>query len=97
MKYNFKVYYFLVKWIPPPGWNSPESYKFWSFNTLVNLNLLEGNEISDYNALVEGKVSVANYSHNSFLPMFRPQYSNHPHRHLFTMLFYPFKPQHCMI
>ena len=48
-----------VRWPQPDGWTGPDPVRYWSFDTLDDLTLMEENQQADYDALIDGKVRVS--------------------------------------
>ena len=47
---------YVGSWTPPCPWTGPYPVKYWSFDSLEGLALMEGNVQTNFNALTVGKV-----------------------------------------
>ena len=60
-----------VDWIPPHGWNGPDSVLYKSLDTVEDFTLVEGNEMSSFDSLVCGKgknvIEIFEFSINVFI------------------------------
>ena len=50
------VDYYVGTWTPPCPWTGPHPVRYWSFNTLDGLTLMEATVQRNFNALITGRV-----------------------------------------